>query len=301
MRPGEGDAAAAVSVSALYVYPVKSCGGTAVDRLELIATGPRHDRELLVVDATSGLFLTQRQLPRMARIHPIIQDGYLRVAAPGMPPLAHALRVTGARRPITIWKDCVESVDQGETVASWFSEYLSHAVRVVRQHPSCVRRVDPSYATSRQDQVGFADGYPLLLISDASLAELNRRLPMPLPMNRFRPNIVIAGCTVPHAEDALGCFRIGHVPLRAVKPCARCVITTVEQQTGTPGVEPLRTLATYRKIPRGVLFGMNVIHQATGWIAIGQRVESDTQDHHTATTAMHAAPSMHDACAEAER
>jgi uncharacterized protein YcbX len=190
-----------------------------------------------------------------------------------MSPLEQALCVAGAGRPVTIWKDCVASVDQGETIAAWFSAFLGHAVRVVRQAPSAVRRIDPIYATSAHDQVGFADGYPLLLISEASLAELNRRLPTPLPMNRFRPNIVLGGVAVPHAEDLLGSFRIGTVPLRAVKHCARCVITTIDQETGTAASEPLRTLATYRKSARGVLFGMNVIHQATGRIAVGERVE----------------------------
>jgi len=160
-----------------------------------------------------------------------------------------------------------------DEVAAWFSAFLHRGVRVVRKAAGVVRAVDPTYATNTTDQVGFADGYPFLLLSDESLADLNRRLAEPLPMDRFRPNIVIAGCVIPYYEDTLGRFAIGGIGFSAVKPCARCKITTVDQRTAQLGKEPLRTLATYRRSPNGgVMFGMNLIHHGTGRLTVGDRV-----------------------------
>lgn len=262
-----------IRVSALYHYPIKSCGGTRIESIEVVETGPRHDRELMIVDAATATFLTQRQLPRLALIAPSITDDRLYATAPGAPPLEAEVTAEGVRFDATIWKDRVESVDQGDRVAAWFSHVLDRAVRVVRKAPASIRRVDPAYATDPTDQVGFADGYPFLLLSEESLAGLNERLTKPLPMDRFRPNIVLAGCAAPHDEDTLGRFAIGAITLSAVKPCARCAITTVNQRTAEVGTEPLRTLATYRRMATGgVAFGMNLIHHTTGWLAVGDRV-----------------------------
>ena len=268
-----GDTRAEARVSALYHYPVKSCGGTYVESIEVVEMGPVHDRELIVADARTGRFLTQRDIQPMALIAPAIRNGRLYAIAPGMVPLEAEIVENGARLVTTIWKDRVESVDQGDEVAAWFSAFLHRGVRVVRKAAGVVRAVDPTYATSATDQVGFADGYPFLLLSDESLADLNRRLAEPLPMDRFRPNIVIAGCVIPYYEDTLGRFAIGGIGFSAVKPCARCKITTVDQRTAQLGKEPLRTLATYRRSPNGgVMFGMNLIHHCTGRLTVGECV-----------------------------
>lgn len=262
---------ATVAVTGLYRYPIKSCAGTALTEATLEPRGIVHDRELLVVDAATGAFLTQRELPRLALVTPDIDDREVRVAAPGQTPLAAPLVKDGPRRAVMIWRDTCEAVDQGDELAAWFGDFLHAACRVVRMAPDFVRGVDPTYATGPADQVGFVDGFPLLLIAEESLAELNRRLPDPLPMNRFRPNIVIAG-GAPHGEDFVGRFQIGAITFSAVKFCARCAITTTDQATARVGKEPLTTLATYRRSKRGVLFGQNVVHAATGTIRVGDPV-----------------------------
>ena len=264
-----------IAVSALYHYPVKSCAGTRVERLELLETGPCHDRELLVIDAQTGIFLTQRGLPRLALIAPAIHADRLCATAPGMEHLAADLQRDGNHRPVTIWRDLGRERGSGGARCRMVQPgILGQAVRVVRKAPSFIRHVPRSCLCNpiAHDQVSFADGYPLLILSEESLAGLNRRLAEPLPMARFKPNNVIAGGPLPHHEDSLTCFTIGGIAMSAVKPCARCVQTTVDQQTALVGKEPLRTLATYRKGPRGVLFGMNVIHHGRGWLAVGQQV-----------------------------
>lgn len=267
-----GAAPAEALVSALYCYPIKSCAGTALDEAAIDARGIRHDRELLVIDAATGRFLTQRELPRMALIAPRIADGALRATAPGMPALAAPIRREGATREVAVWRDRCPAVDQGADAARWFSDFLRHECRLVRMAEGFVRRVDPAYATADRDQVGFADGYPFLLLSEESLADLNRRLPEPLPTDRFRPNIVIAGGGAPYVEDRLARVRIGAVAFQVVKACARCAITTTDQATAQRGKEPLATLATYRRVERGVLFGQNLIHEGPGTIRRGDRV-----------------------------
>ncbi len=270
---GSSETPVKARISALYYYPIKSCGGTRVERMSVVETGPLHDRELMVVDARTGVFLTQREFPQMACVTPTIRDGHLYVSAPAMALLDVALVTEGERCSTTIWKDHVESVDQGDVIAAWFSHLLGCNVRVVRKAPHVVRQVDPIYATSPTDQVSFADGYPFLLLSQESLTGLNQRLADSLLIDRFRPNIVIEGCPTPHYEDTLGQFTIGEISLSAVKPCARCKTTTVNQATGQIGKEPLQTLATYRRGPSGsVTFGMNVIHHTTGWLAVGDCV-----------------------------
>ena len=268
-----GGAPAGAVVTALYCYPIKSCAGTALDEAALDERGIRHDRELLVIDAATGRFLTQRELPRMALIRPRIADGELLATAPGLPDLAAPIGRKGATREVAIWRDRCPAVDQGADAARWFSDFLRHDCRLVRLAEGYVRRVDPAYATSERDQVGFADGYPALLLSEESLADLNGRLAAPLPMDRFRPNIVVAGGGGPYAEDRLARVRIGAVDFHVVKACARCAITTTDQATAERGKEPLATLATYRRVERGVLFGQNLIHAGPGLIRRGDRVE----------------------------
>jgi uncharacterized protein YcbX len=186
-----------------------------------------------------------------------------------------ALRLTptdaGPRTDVTIWRDRVRTVDQGPLAAEWFSSYLRVPARLVRLPDDSVRPVDPQFAVRAGDQVGFADGFPLLLIAEESLDDLNSRLRKPLPMDRFRPNVVVRGGGA-YAEDGWAEVRVGQVTCHVVKACARCAITTTDQRTAARGVEPLATLATYRHVPRGVLFGQNLVHSAPGHVAIGDPV-----------------------------
>ncbi|HEY2595931.1 MAG TPA: MOSC N-terminal beta barrel domain-containing protein, partial [Chloroflexota bacterium] len=170
-------------VTALYVYPVKSCAGTALEVAQIGPRGILHDREFLVTDA-DGSFLTQRELPRLAQVRPTVTDDCLAFAAPGMTGLAIVATDLGPRSEVVVWRDTVTVVDQGAEIADWLSTFLETRVRLVRMPADTVRRLDLVYAPRPTYQVGFADGYPLLLISEESLDDLNARLERPLPMNR---------------------------------------------------------------------------------------------------------------------
>ncbi len=262
------------SVTALYYYPIKSCGERAVPQAELTPTGFRHDRELMLVEAATGMFLTQREFPRMALIRPRLDDATLGLEAPGMSDLEIGLTKSGPTGPVTIWHDRCEAVDQGDEVAGWFGEFLKTDCRLVRMAPNFARRLSPDYALQPTDQVSFADAYPYLIISEESLADLNQRLPEPLPMNRFRPNIVVAGSGLAFGEDRLGRFTLGPVTFSNVKPCARCQITTTDQAIAAVGKEPLRTLATFRRTSQGkVTFGMNLIPENLDTLCLGDRLK----------------------------
>lgn len=259
-------------VTGLFVYPVKSCRGIALTVAELGRRGIHYDREWMVVDA-GGRFLTQRTLPQMARIATALDGDALHLTAPGLPPLEVPLAVSdGPRRRVEVWGDICEAIDEGDGAAGWLAAFLGISCRLVRLAPDWVRPVDGRFAPPGSE-TGFSDGFSLLLLSEASLADLNGRLQTPLPMERFRPNLVVAGCA-PFAEDRWKSLRIGDIVMHGVKLCSRCKITTTDQTTGTVmGDEPLATLATYRRNARGIVFGQNVVHTAPGRLALGDAVE----------------------------
>jgi uncharacterized protein len=260
-----------IRLGGLYVYPIKSCGGVAVGEWEVDGRGLRNDRRWMLVDE-SGLFISQRKLPRMALIQVRIECGGLVVEAPGMPPLSVPFRPESGQPLLArVWDDLVETETVSDDANLWFSAFLGVTCRLVHLPHESIRPVDPDYGEPG-DRTGLADSFPFLLISEASLADLNARLEHPLPMNRFRPNLVVSGCE-PFAEDHWKRIRIGSITLRVVKPCSRCAITTVDQGTGVRGKEPLRTLATFRKHGTKVLFGQNLIHDDRGALHPGDFVE----------------------------
>jgi uncharacterized protein len=188
-----------------------------------------------------------------------------------MDPITVKCTNTGKHREVSLWEDTCEAIDQGDEVAQ-LSRYIGIPCRLVRIRDGYVRQVSTEYAHDERDQVGFADGFPFLLLSEASLADLNARLSVPISMQRFRPNIVVSG-TTPFGEDTWKIIRIGGIEFHVVKPCARCVVTTIDQQSGVQGKEPLRTLATYRHVRgKGVLFGQNLVHSNEGSISVGDVV-----------------------------
>ncbi len=257
-------------LSGLFVYPLKSGAGIALERAELDDFGIRHDRRWMVFSDQAG-FLTQREIPRLALIRTSFDNGSLRLDAPGARPLRLPLAgPDGARLSVGVWADQTEAVDTGAESAAWISTLIGGPARIVYMPDDVVRPVDPTFAIG-EDRVSFADAFPFLLITQASLDGLNARLDQPLRMNRFRPNLVVAGAAA-HAEDTWRTIRIGDVSLAVVKPCARCVTTTVEQETGDTGKEPLRTLATYRKRDSKVYFGQNLIHLDRGELRRGDPV-----------------------------
>lgn len=254
-------------VASLHIYPVKSCRGIDVDSALVTGTGLEWDRRWMIVDANDR-FITQRSHTKLATVTTAIADGELRLTTAGRKPLVVAGKHDGKRRSVVIWKDVCTGIDAGDEAAGWFSELLGEPLRLVRIDEDAPRHTDPYWVGENTAPTTFTDGYPFLMISRASLAELNRRLPAPIPMNRFRPNVVIDGVPA-HAEDAMSLFDFGEVVLRGVKLCTRCATTTTDQFTGRldPDQQPLRTLRTYRhdRSLKGLTFGQNcVIHSGAG-------------------------------------
>ena len=262
-----------IAVSALYIHPIKSCQGIRVESARLDRRGFVDDRRWMIVDA-SGRFVTQREEPALAKIkvRVNVDDDALVVSTDNARALTMPRTLdTGTRRDVRVWSSTVQAVTHDEG-SVWFSDVLKREVFVVTMPSDVERAVNPAHAR-QGDIVGFADGYPLLIASDESLADLNARIgdDANLSMTRFRPNIVLRG-GLPFFEDALTQIQIGSVGVRVVSPCERCVITTLDPLTGEAGREPLATLAKFRRDGNGVTFGMNAIHDAEGTINVGDVV-----------------------------
>lgn len=261
-----------LTLASIHVYPLKSCAPLPLDSARVEARGLEHDRRWMVVDA-NGKFLTGRQHPRLTLIRADPAGEALRLRAPGMPELRLAPASERARLTVEIWGSRVAARVADTAADAWISTFLGAPTRFAYMDDECLRRVDPGYSQP-DDIVSFADGYPLLLISQATLDLLNAKLAQPVPMLRFRPSLVIAG-TAPHAEDGWKRVRIGGVEFDVAKPCIRCVFTTVDFERGAfdPSGEPLRTLLTYRRTPKGVSFGQNLIPRGVGTLRVGDAVE----------------------------
>ena len=264
-------------IASLHLHPLKSCAPLDVEAFDVTPRGPAGDRRWLIVDGDAR-FITARQYGAVVGIRALpLVDG-LRLDAPGMPTLRlRAPPADAPRRHVAIWGDTVDAQCCDTAADAWLSRYLGMPVHLVHMDAAAVRAVDPDFARPG-DQVSFADAYPLLAISQGALDALNARLPRPVPMSRFRPNLVIDGCA-PHAEDGWRRVRIGDLEFDAVKACTRCVFTTLDpaSMTRDPDGEPLRTLAGYRRAPpgsglSGVLFGMNLVPRAVGVLRRGDRV-----------------------------
>jgi uncharacterized protein YcbX len=257
-------------LTALNIYPIKAARAIALGESAVDDFGLRYDRRWMVVDE-AGVFLSQRSHPRLALVVPSIGDGTLQVDAPGMPTLQTPLHPQDTvATSVTVWDDTCPATWVGDRAAEWFSDFLGTPCNLVHMADRVVRPADSAFAPPGV-RVSFADGFPFLMISEESLADLNRRLAEPVPMNRFRPNLVVGGGE-PYAEDGWKRIEIGGVRLQVVKPCARCLVTTTDQATGERGKEPLRTLATYRKVNGEVMFGQNVVHESTGRLGVGDPV-----------------------------
>lgn len=268
-----------MTISELLIYPIKSLGAISVTETVVEGKGLRYDRRFMLVDP-NGDFITQRTNHQMALLDVAIDgDTGLRVWHRHRPddvlmlPLTIPTQTEGETSPrettgVNIWDSSnVPALVVSAEADQWFSRVLAKPCRLVYMPETTHRDVDPAYAREH-DAVSFADGYPYLLIGQASLDNLNQRLGEPISMLRFRPNIVVAG-SLPNEEDAWQQFRIGDVDFFGVKPCARCVLTTVDPETGQKGREPLRTLATYRQWKHKILFGQNVLAKPTGALTLG--------------------------------
>jgi uncharacterized protein YcbX len=262
----------------LFTYPVKSAAVVPASQVTVDRFGFAWDRRWMVIKP-SGQFVTQRSHPRLGLVRAAVGADHLELSAPGQPQLRIPLAAEHAvHRPATVWKDTVSAWDEGDAAADWFSGWLEEPVRLVRFPDDTVRQVNPERSPEFA-QTAFADGYPVLLATDSSLNELNRRLAArgssPVTMDRFRPNLVVTGTPLePFAEDGWRRIRIGSVEFDVVKPCTRCVITTTDQPTATipePG-EPLATLATFRRWEGQVIFAQNLVHRGHGTLKLGDPV-----------------------------
>jgi uncharacterized protein YcbX len=254
-----------VTVVDLFVYPVKSARSIAQARARVAATGFEWDRQWMLVDA-GGTFLSQRTHPQLTRIVPEITDDALVLRASGVPALRVPLDNRGEELPVQVWKDACVGVDQGGAAHEWVSRVIGQAVRLVRVAPHMERAANPEFTGATPAPLGFPDGYPLLICNRASLEDLNQRLPQRIPIERFRPNIVVSGLPA-WAEDHIDTLAMGALTLRLVKPCTRCSIPSLDPLTGAPSTNPLPVLRKFRfdRALRGVTFGENaVIVQGTG-------------------------------------
>ncbi|GAA0495649.1 MOSC N-terminal beta barrel domain-containing protein [Streptomyces sp. NPDC046215] len=269
-------------LTAIHFYPVKSMAGCAPDEAAVEPWGLAGDRRWMVSDE-SGLLITQRQQPRLALASSRpLPGGGVRIDAPGVGALDVAVpEPAGGAGTVTVqvFRDKVEAVPAGAAADAWVSEFLGREARLLHlDDPGRRRPIDPDYSRPGET-VSFADGYPLLLTALSSLATLNSLIARtdlahetPLPMDRFRPNVVVDH-TDPWAEDGWRRVRIGEVTFRAVKPSGRCVVTTVDQRTAVRGKEPLRTLAREHRIGKAAVFGQNLIPEHTGILRVGDEVE----------------------------
>lgn len=260
-----------LTLSEIHLFPVKSLRGLSPQHWELDPFGFTQDRRWMLVDER-GHFVTQRQVARMTLISTGLDGDRLQLSAEGMEPLSLPLTAgAGEERLVTVWNDRVSARDVGDQAARRLSDFLDHQVRLVWFPPATDRPVDPRYAKAT-DRTAFSDGFPLLLITQASLDDLNARLDQPVPMLRFRPNLVVSGSEA-YAEDRWRRIRIGGIELRLVKPCSRCVIPTIDLETAKKSAEPLRTLSRYRRWDNNVWFGQNLLHDSGGILRLGDTVD----------------------------
>lgn len=264
-------------LAGLFIHPVKSAAGISCQRARLGPHGIEHDREWMIVDP-QGRFVTQREESRLALLTTAITDGALRLANPeGSAPVL-ALDHEGERREVQVWGARCAAFDAGDDMATFLSGWLGRPLRLVRFDRRQPRHSNPDWTGGREVPTLFSDGYPMLVLSEASLADLSARVGQELPPQRFRPNLLLGGVE-PYAEDAVQELRLGEARVRLTKACTRCVITTIDPQRGErTGDEPLRTLKSYRfdKALRGVIFGRNAYAVAGegAELTVGMAVET---------------------------
>ena len=269
-----------ITVSELKVYPLKSCAGIRLTTATVGAYGFAHDREFMLVDSDDHL-ITQRTAPTLVHVQPALDAASLHVCAPGFQRISVPLynpttSDANARRMVTVFQERVCADDMGDEAAGWFSGFLRQPARLVRIGAAFVRTAPKGIIDGQNAPIAFPDAYPFHLVAEETVADLNTRLPSPVPIDRFRPNIVIRGGLKPYLEDSWQKIAIGNVLFHHGDPCGRCSITTVDQKSGTVGKDPLKTLATYRRSEEGkVRFGVYLMSsQTAGEVRVGDAVRS---------------------------
>lgn len=262
------------SIAEIFVYPIKSLGGFSVNDWSVLEEGLAFDRQWMLVDE-NGSFLTQRNLPEMAllKVLPFALDAEMMevFSSKSIQRIKIPIQIKNAiSQRVKVWDDELEALEYPAEINSWFSHELGISCKLVKKHDSVIRQVDLRFA-EKNVSTRFSDGFPILVLSQSSLDELNRQLKLPVPINRFRPNIVLKG-THPFEEDMSVELQTEEVKLSLVKPCARCVVTTIDQQTAEKSNEPLKTLNNFRMFNHKILFGMNALVKTTGKIHMNAAV-----------------------------
>lgn len=265
-----------MQLSEIWIYPVKSLGGIALQQSNVTDRGLEHDRRWLLVDE-NGCFITQREYPKLALFQPEITDNLLKISHKVAQEsvavsLYHSFSEKAKIIKVTVWEDVVEAYEMSPEVSEWFSKILGFAVRLVYMPEGSLRKVDADYAVSPNDVTSFSDGFPFLIIGQSSLDDLNSRMTKAVSIRRFRPNFVFSGGKA-YEEESWREFTMGALSFYGVKPSGRCVITTVDPESGTiSGKDPLLTLSKYKNVGNKVIFGQNVIAQQQGSLRIGDAV-----------------------------
>jgi len=260
------------NLTQINIYPIKSLGGISLQSSLVEERGLQYDRRWMLVDE-QNMFFTQRLHPKMALLRVEINNDLLTIKHKQnkfSPLTIHPMPYDVEEVNVQIWEDNVTALKYNNDVNDWFSEAIGIKCCLVYMPDSTKRKVDPKYANNKM--VGFADGYPFLIIGEESLNDLNKRLEEPLPMIRFRTNFVFSGGK-PFDEDNWKTIKIGNMVFHSTKSCPRCVITTINQDTGTKGKEPLKTLATFRQKDNKVMFGMNLVAERTGMVSVGDEIK----------------------------
>jgi uncharacterized protein len=264
-----------LQLSEIYIYPIKSLGGIRLEKTNITSRGLENDRRFMLVDA-NGRFLSQREYPQLAIFQTEVEGDFLKITdnntgknlKVNLSPISQSAPVS-----VTIWDDTTTAIEVNQEASDWFTEALGIPTRLVYMHEESQRKTEPNYSLTGEEITSFSDGYPILVIGQSSLDDLNNRLENPININRFRPNFVFTNGE-PFEEDAWHEFTVGGVRFFGVKPCARCIMTTINQETGEKsGKEPLLTLNKYRKAGNRILFGQNVLISQLGSVKTGDLIE----------------------------
>jgi len=262
-----------LQLTQLFIYPIKSLRGIALQQAYMSNRGLEHDREWMLIDQ-EGTFISQRKYPQLALLQTSITATTLTVQHKRNPKQSISFSIVeqlDSPIAVNVWDDYCTGLEVSSEVSKWFSVHLQMDVKLIKMPPTEKRKVDPRYALY-EETVGFADGYPSLIIGQSSLDLLNEKLAKPIGMDRFRPNLVFTGGHA-HLEDEIVEFSIGEVQFYSAKPCSRCVMITVDQQTGEKSQEPLKTLASYRSFGQKILFGQNIMHTNLGLLRLGDELK----------------------------
>jgi uncharacterized protein YcbX len=263
-----------IKIASLHIYPIKSLGGISLQETRVTSRGLAYDRRWVLVDENNR-FVSQREYANMALLQPSMDKSLMKITdRSGIQESLSFDLAEPKTEPemVTVWDDTMPAKPVSTSADEWFSRFMQMPVRLMYMHEDSFRQADQRYAITENDKVSFADGYPILIISEASMAQLNAKLDKALQVGRFRANIIVSG-TDAHEEDSWREIQTAQQTLYGVKPCARCVMTTIDPQTAQSGTEPLKTLSTYRFIDNKILFGENFIPKEDGVLQVGDEIK----------------------------